>query len=144
MYISLYKQLNKIYCIIGKARNIYFPFDVASDTAQDVATEMVKELEIKDWNPFDIAEMIDKEIVNLIPTWNTGPMELMHNLNYHSFSYDEDDDDDNNIPHPFHSPSSQSSSQVSPRSLFSPFDSTQDQSEGITSSSAINRTPGIV
>ncbi|KAJ0610097.1 putative protein kinase WNK-NRBP family [Helianthus annuus] len=98
----------------GKARNIYFPFDVASDTAHDVATEMVKELEINDWEPLDIAEMIDKEIVNLIPTWKKRPMDLLQNLDHQSFYYDEDDDDDDdNTPHPFHTTSSQSS----PRSL---------------------------
>ncbi|KAL8214805.1 hypothetical protein R6Q57_004254 [Mikania cordata] len=99
----------------GKARNIYFPFDVASDTAQDVAAEMVKELEINDWEPLDIAEMIDKEIVSLIPTWNKGDMDLPQNLDYHSFCYDEDDDD--NTPHPFYSSSSHSSPRDSPRSL---------------------------
>jgi len=98
----------------GKARNIYFPFDVESDTAHDVATEMVKELDINDWDPRNIAEMIDKEIVNLIPTWKKGPIAL--NLDHHSFCYDEDDDD-NNTPHPFHETSSQSSPQASPRSL---------------------------
>ncbi|XP_076882782.1 putative serine/threonine-protein kinase WNK4 [Bidens hawaiensis] len=99
----------------GKARNIYFPFDIESDTAHDVATEMVKELEINDWEPLDIAEMIDKEIANLIPAWKKGPMDLLQNLDNHSFCYDENDDDD--TPHPFHSTSSQSSPQASPRSL---------------------------
>ncbi|KAF9594561.1 hypothetical protein IFM89_033531, partial [Coptis chinensis] len=46
----------------GSVRNIYFPFDIVSDTAIDVATEMVKELEITDGQPLEIAEMIDKEI----------------------------------------------------------------------------------
>ncbi|KAD3338121.1 hypothetical protein E3N88_33642 [Mikania micrantha] len=101
----------------GKARNIYFPFDVASDTAQDVAAEMVKELEINDWEPLDIAEMIDKEIASLIPSWNKGDMDLPQNLDYHSFCYDEEDDDDNNTPHPFYSSSSHSSPRDSPRSL---------------------------
>ncbi|KAM0050544.1 putative protein kinase WNK-NRBP family [Helianthus debilis subsp. tardiflorus] len=96
----------------GKARNIYFPFDVASDTAHDVAAEMVKELEINDWEALDIAEMIDKEIVNLVPTWKKGPMDLLQKLDHHSFCYDEDDDDDN-TPYPFYTTSSQSS----PRSL---------------------------
>ncbi|XP_076893866.1 putative serine/threonine-protein kinase WNK5 [Bidens hawaiensis] len=104
-----------IYDKTGKARNIYFPFDIESDTAHDVATEMVKELEINDWEPLDIAEMIDKEITNLIPTSKKGPMELAQTLDYHSFCYDENDDDD--IPRPFHSTSSQSSPQASPRSL---------------------------
>lgn len=53
----------------GSARNVYFPFDIASDTPLDVATEMVKELEITDWEPFEIADMIDEEISALIPNW---------------------------------------------------------------------------
>ncbi|XP_071689792.1 probable serine/threonine-protein kinase WNK5 [Rutidosis leptorrhynchoides] len=115
----------------GKAKNIYFPFDIESDTAHDVATEMVKELDIQDWEPFHIAEMIDTEIRRLIPTWKKGSiiMDSLKNLNIHSFCYDEDeddDDDDNYTPHPFHSPSSQSSSQVSPSSLYSSFDAVHD------------------
>ncbi|KAI3788614.1 hypothetical protein L2E82_01386 [Cichorium intybus] len=121
----------------GKARNIYFPFDIASDTAHDVATEMVKELDINDWEPCDIAEMIDKEIINLIPTWKKEPIHSLQNLDHHhSFCYDDDDDDDdNNTPHPFHSPSSQSSSQGSLQSLFRQFDAVQDQEDNFMISS---------
>ncbi|KAL4587206.1 hypothetical protein LXL04_000073 [Taraxacum kok-saghyz] len=112
----------------GKVRNIYFPFDIESDTAHDVASEMVKELEINDWDSFDIAEMIDKEIVNLIPTWKIQPTGYLKNLHHHSFCYDDDDDDDDDdTPHPFHSPSSQSSSHDSLQSLFRQFDAVHDQ-----------------
>ncbi|KVI03263.1 Protein kinase, catalytic domain-containing protein [Cynara cardunculus var. scolymus] len=106
----------------GKARNIYFPFDIESDTANDVATEMVKELEINDWEPFDIAKMIDTEIANLIPKWKKGSMESLQNQHHHhhSFCYDEDEDDDENNLNPFHS---RSSSQASLQSL----DAVRDQ-----------------
>ncbi|KAI7736507.1 hypothetical protein M8C21_033574 [Ambrosia artemisiifolia] len=98
--------------------SVFLKVFISDKNAHDVATEMVKELEINDWEPLDIAEMIDKEIVNLIPTWKKGPMDLLQNLDHHSFCYDEDDDDDDNTtPHPFHSTSSQSSPQASPRSL---------------------------
>ncbi|KAI3829496.1 hypothetical protein L1987_03621 [Smallanthus sonchifolius] len=126
----------------SKARNIYFPFDVESDTAHDVATEMVKELEINDWEPVDIAEMIDKEIANLIPTWKKGSLDLLQNLDNHSFCYDEDDDDYN--PHPFHSSSSQSSAQASPRSLHAHFDSLEYQSDGMMASLGRDWTRGNI
>jgi WNK lysine deficient protein kinase len=48
-------------------RNIYFPFDMASDTATEVAEEMVKELEITDRDPVEIAAMIEQEIERLLP-----------------------------------------------------------------------------
>ncbi|KAL6278286.1 hypothetical protein ACE6H2_021887 [Prunus campanulata] len=97
------------------ARNIYFPFDIVNDTAIDVATEMVRELEISDWEPSEIAEMIEKEISSLIPghkKWGTAPNYHPHQ---HSFNY-EDEDDDNDHEHghhPFYSLSSCSSSQDS-------------------------------
>lgn len=70
-----------------------------TDTPVDVATEMVKELEITDWEPFEIAEMIQGEISALIPHYDT-------------FSYHEDDDDDG-THHPLYSFSSSTSSQAS-------------------------------
>ncbi|KAK9057521.1 hypothetical protein SSX86_022357 [Deinandra increscens subsp. villosa] len=79
----------------GSVRNVYFPFDVLNDTPYEVAYEMVKELEITDWDPSDISDMIEGEISGLIPTWN--------NLN-------QDEDDHS---HTFHSFSSSSSSQLS-------------------------------
>lgn len=69
---------------------------------------MVKELEIIDWEPFEIANMIEGEISALVPVWRTEA--------YHTFNYQEDDDG----PHyPFHSFSSCSSSQSSLSGLMS-------------------------
>ncbi|KVI03733.1 Protein kinase, catalytic domain-containing protein [Cynara cardunculus var. scolymus] len=42
----------------GSVRNVYFPFDILHDTPDEVASEMVKELEITDWEPSDIADHI--------------------------------------------------------------------------------------
>ncbi|CAA3031710.1 probable serine threonine- kinase WNK9 [Olea europaea subsp. europaea] len=53
----------------GRVRNIYFPFDIEADTALDVATEMVAELDITDQDVTKIAEMIDNEIASLVPEW---------------------------------------------------------------------------
>ncbi|KAE8729112.1 putative serine/threonine-protein kinase WNK1 [Hibiscus syriacus] len=57
----------------GRIRNIYFPFDVETDTALSVATEMVAELDITDQDVMKIADMIDGEIASLIPKWRQGP-----------------------------------------------------------------------
>ncbi|KAK1374127.1 Non-specific serine/threonine protein kinase [Heracleum sosnowskyi] len=54
-------------------RNIYFPFHAESDTALSVATEMVGELDITDQDVTKIAEMIDGEMLKLVPQWKTGP-----------------------------------------------------------------------
>ncbi|KAK7276116.1 hypothetical protein RIF29_17249 [Crotalaria pallida] len=51
----------------GSVRNVFFPFEIFTDTPIDVATEMVKELEIADWEPFEIANMIEGEISALLP-----------------------------------------------------------------------------
>ncbi|XWS53972.1 hypothetical protein CRYUN_Cryun10bG0047200 [Craigia yunnanensis] len=56
----------------GLIRNIYFPFDVDSDTALSVATEMVSELDITDQDVTKIADMIDGEIASLVPEWKKG------------------------------------------------------------------------
>ncbi|KAL0673278.1 hypothetical protein Bca4012_001259 [Brassica carinata] len=53
----------------GKAKKVSFPFDIMNDTSIDVAKEMVKELEITDWEPVQIAKMIDGEISSLVPGW---------------------------------------------------------------------------
>ncbi|CAA0842390.1 Probable serine/threonine-protein kinase WNK5 [Striga hermonthica] len=55
----------------GAVRNVFFPFDIVSDAPLDVANEMVKELEITDWRPYEIANMIDSEISGLVPDWKT-------------------------------------------------------------------------
>lgn len=91
----------------GRARNIHFPFDIVHDTAIDVAFEMVKELEISDWEPLEIAGMIEEEISSLVPTWKDW--DTSHYHHQHSFSYEEDEDDDG-THHPFDSASSCSSS----------------------------------
>ncbi|KAF5197985.1 Serine/threonine-protein kinase WNK1 [Thalictrum thalictroides] len=57
----------------GRIRNIYFPFDIETDTALSVATEMIEELEIKDQEVTKIADMIDGEIAFLVPDWQTDP-----------------------------------------------------------------------
>ncbi|XP_010483414.1 PREDICTED: probable serine/threonine-protein kinase WNK4 [Camelina sativa] len=86
----------------GLANNVFFPFDIMNDTSIDVAKEMVKELEIIDWEPVEIAKMIDGTISSLVPGW----------------SYEEDDetshDHHRHRTEPFdssssHSPSSQAS-----------------------------------
>lgn len=92
------------FVLTGSLRNIFFPFDIVSDTPIDVATEMVKELEITDWEPFEIAEMIQGEISALLPHWQE---ETYDTINYH------DNDDNDGHHHPFCSFSSSSSSQAS-------------------------------
>lgn len=57
----------------GRVRNIYFPFDIETDTALSVATEMVAELDITDYEVTRIAEMIDNEVASLVPEWEPGP-----------------------------------------------------------------------
>lgn len=96
----------------GHSRNIYFPFDTVNDTVIDVATEMVEELEITDWEPSEIAEMIEHEVSALVPTWNKE-WGSSQNHHQHSFSYEEEEDDDDGTHHPFYSFSSCSSSQAS-------------------------------
>ncbi|KAG2316520.1 hypothetical protein Bca52824_019642 [Brassica carinata] len=56
----------------GLVRNIYFPFDMETDTAISVAREMVEELEMDDCDVTKIANMIDGEIASLIPDWRSG------------------------------------------------------------------------
>lgn len=57
----------------GHVRNIHFPFDVEGDTALTVATEMVAELDILDYEVTGIADMIDGEVSSLVPKWKRGP-----------------------------------------------------------------------
>ncbi|XP_024522456.1 probable serine/threonine-protein kinase WNK3 [Selaginella moellendorffii] len=56
----------------GCIRNIHFPFDVEADTALCVASEMVAELDLSDQDVTTIADMIDAEIVLLVPHWRPG------------------------------------------------------------------------
>lgn len=77
-----------------------------NDTAIEVAMEMVKELEISDLEPLEIAEMIEEEISTLVPTWRDfGTSKYQRQ---HSFNYEEDDGISNH--HRFFSLSSRSSS----------------------------------
>ncbi|KAG8658705.1 hypothetical protein MANES_03G179200v8 [Manihot esculenta] len=57
----------------GRIRNIYFPFDIETDTALSVAAEMVSELDITDQDELKIADMIDSEIASLVPEWKRRP-----------------------------------------------------------------------
>ncbi|KAL2317375.1 hypothetical protein Fmac_031251 [Flemingia macrophylla] len=93
----------------GCVRNVFFPFDILNDTPIDVATEMVKELEIADWEPFEIANMIDREISALLP----------HKRESDTFSYLDEDDDDDGPHHHFRSFSSSSSFKESMPDLIS-------------------------
>lgn len=89
----------------GHMRNIYFPFDIVTDTPIDVANEMVKELEITDREPSEIAEMIAQEISILVPGWKEGDLP---EDSHHVYSYGDDDEDGCN--HPFYYLSSPTSS----------------------------------
>ncbi|CAN6802926.1 unnamed protein product, partial [Brassica oleracea] len=83
----------------GYMRNIHFPFSIVSDTPLEVALEMVKELEITDWDPLEIAAMIENEISLLVPNWSAHEdPSLLH----HSFGH-EDDDDNGRRTRPFYS-----------------------------------------
>ncbi|KAJ1264692.1 hypothetical protein BS78_08G019900 [Paspalum vaginatum] len=82
----------------GHVRNIYFPFDTASDTAAEVASEMVKELDITDRDAAEIAAMIEQEIDRLLPG-----REPQHEYTYAAHDDDDDDDDENGErPPPFY------------------------------------------
>lgn len=71
--------------------------------------EMVKELEIADWEPLEIAYMIEGEISALVPHWKRW--DLSRAEAYHTSNYrDEDNNDDGRTHHPFRSFSSHSSS----------------------------------
>ncbi|XP_073226403.1 probable serine/threonine-protein kinase WNK4 isoform X2 [Cicer arietinum] len=96
----------KIFNKNGNTRNIYFPFDTIKDTAIEVANEMVKELEISDLEPLEIAEMIEEEISTIVPTWRD--CDTYKYQRQHSFQYEEEDDINNH--HPFFSSSPRSSS----------------------------------
>jgi len=76
----------------NNVRNIYFPFDLVSDTATEVAEEMVKELEIRDRDPSEIAAMIEHEIQRLLPG-----RKQQHEYTLYSAAQD---DDDENVEHP--------------------------------------------
>ncbi|KAJ6431423.1 hypothetical protein OIU84_018828 [Salix udensis] len=56
----------------GRIRNIYFSFDIETDTAISVATEMIDELDITEQDVLKVADMIDGEISTLVPEWKKG------------------------------------------------------------------------
>ncbi|CAO2147424.1 unnamed protein product [Urochloa humidicola] len=102
----------------NNVRNIYFPFDLVSDTATEVAQEMVKELSITDRDPTEIAAMIDQEIQRLLPE-----REQQHEYTYAA----QDDDDDGNEerpPPPFYYLSSSPTSSQSSLCGVGPYTST--------------------
>uniref|UniRef100_A0A803LCZ1 non-specific serine/threonine protein kinase n=1 Tax=Chenopodium quinoa TaxID=63459 RepID=A0A803LCZ1_CHEQI len=72
----------------GPARNIFFPFDIVSDTPEEVAMEMVQELEITDWDPKEIAEMIEAEISVLMPQWKRPVSSRSQPYDYQEDNYD--------------------------------------------------------
>lgn len=88
----------------GSTRHVYFPFDILHDTSMDVGMEMVKELEISDWEPHEIANMIDETISGLLPHWKT--LEQAQSENHHNLSYEEEYDGGNHSPSSFSSCSS--------------------------------------
>ena len=89
-------------------RNIYFPFDILSDTPIDVANEMVKELEITDRDPVEIAEVIAQEISTLVPEWNGGVPADEQQHDHHVYDYEDAAED--GTCHPFYYMSSPDSS----------------------------------
>lgn len=60
-------------CFAGHVRNVYFLFDIEADTSMSVATEMVAELDITEYDVTIIADMIDGEVASLVPQWKPGP-----------------------------------------------------------------------
>ncbi|EPS73758.1 hypothetical protein M569_00993, partial [Genlisea aurea] len=92
---------------VGGTRNIYFPFHITCDTSLDVATEMVKELDITDWRAFEIAKMIDEEISDLVPAWKKCSFPKSREQQRHTVNYA---DEDNGLHHPFYKSSSSQAS----------------------------------
>lgn len=70
--VSTETKLSITFLCAGRIRNIYFPFDIETDTALSVAAEMVAELGITDQDEAKIADMIDGEISTLVPEWKRG------------------------------------------------------------------------
>ncbi|XP_021766567.1 probable serine/threonine-protein kinase WNK5 isoform X2 [Chenopodium quinoa] len=80
----------------GSVRFIHFPFDIINDTEMEVATEMVRELDITDWEPHEIADMIEEEISSLVPGWKD--LDSPKSQQQHSFDYNDDDENDSPFP----------------------------------------------
>ncbi|CAL9163871.1 unnamed protein product [Musa hybrid cultivar] len=92
----------------GNASNIYFHFDIVSDTPIDVANEMVKELDITDREPAEIAEMIAQAIS---AASMSGCKEGVLGDWPHVYNYVDDEQEGSS--HPFYCLSSPASSQGS-------------------------------
>lgn len=73
---------------------------------------MIKDLEISDWEPAEIAVMIEEQISSLVPNWESQTMVATN--------YEEEEEDDMIINQPFYASSSCSSSQASLLPLNSP------------------------
>ncbi|RLM59029.1 hypothetical protein C2845_PM18G13830 [Panicum miliaceum] len=91
----------------NNVRNIYFPFDMVNDTATEVAEEMVKELEIRDRDPSEIAAMIEQEIERLLPG-----RKQQHEYTMYA-AHDDDDENVERSPPFYYLSSSPTSSQGS-------------------------------
>ncbi|XP_047270134.1 probable serine/threonine-protein kinase WNK4 isoform X3 [Capsicum annuum] len=116
----------------GDVRNVFFPFDIVTDTTTEVANEMVKELEITDWKPCEIANMIDGEISGLVPQWKKWNQ--FESADYHVLSF-KDDDNDHHNPFQgdmFDDTSSQSSSHSANYSNFNYL--SEDENDPLTTS----------
>ncbi|CAN6373855.1 unnamed protein product [Urochloa humidicola] len=103
----------------NNVRNIYFPFDLVSDTATEVAQEMVKELSITDRDPTEIAAMIDQEIQRLLPE-----REQQHEYSLYAVHDDDDDGNEERPPPPFYYLSSSPTSSQSSLCGVGPYTST--------------------
>ncbi|KAI3896642.1 hypothetical protein MKX03_024691 [Papaver bracteatum] len=108
----------------GRIKNVEFPFNIHSDTSIDVATEMVKDLEIHDREPLEIAKMIS----SFVPEWKDWDLADQNHPSddvddHHSYNYVDDDDENNGSnqqPHPFYSFPSCSSSETSLSGILPP------------------------
>lgn len=58
--------------LIGRARNIHFPFYLDSDTAISIAEEMVEHLDLTNEDVSVIAELVHNMIVRLVPNWSVS------------------------------------------------------------------------
>ncbi|KNA22424.1 hypothetical protein SOVF_034160 [Spinacia oleracea] len=81
----------------GRVRNIYFPFNIKSDTAMSVTTEMVSELSIKEEDMMRIADMIDCEIASLVPEWKKGTYEEENEYEYEASECESINNDNDSV-----------------------------------------------
>ncbi|RLM69388.1 putative serine/threonine-protein kinase WNK7 isoform X2 [Panicum miliaceum] len=92
----------------NNVRNIYFPFDMVNDTATEVAEEMVKELEIRDRDPSEIAATIEQEIERLLPG-----RKQQHEYTVYAAAHDDADENEERPPPFYYLSSSPTSSHSS-------------------------------